>query len=226
VYLHTDVSKESDIKAVVEYAQDKFGRLDCMFNNAGFSIMTKPIDETPLEEFDKFVRVHLLGVFLGIKYSASVMKTQGTGSIINTASVAGLSATGGHYAYMSCKAAIVHLSRTVAMELGEHGIRVNSICPGVIATPIFTNTLDLTPKQAEKAMVFFKSWLAKSQPIQRFGMPEDIANAALWLASDESSFVNGHALVVDGGYVGGKMWSEHQTERSQIVAEMMKALEE
>jgi NAD(P)-dependent dehydrogenase (short-subunit alcohol dehydrogenase family) len=131
------------------------------------------------------------------------MKRQGGGSIISTASVAGLRTGFGPHVYSAAKAAVIHLTRTVATELGEHGIRVNCICPGAIATPIFGKGLGMSVEQADEIVPLLKGVLQNIQPIKRSGLPEDIAQAALWLASDESSFVNGHALVVDGGLVGG-----------------------
>jgi NAD(P)-dependent dehydrogenase (short-subunit alcohol dehydrogenase family) len=208
IYLHTDVTQEPDVKAAIDLASEKFGRLDCMFNNAGIGGVLGPIEETPVEGFDMTIGVHLRGVFLGMKHAAPVMKRQGNGSIISTASVAGLRTGWAPHTYSAAKAAIIHLTRSVAMELGESGIRVNCICPGGIATPIFGRTFGLTLESAEEMAESLKTSFANLQPIKRAGLPEDIAQAALWLASDDSSFVNGHALVVDGGVIGGRMWAD------------------
>jgi len=143
-----------------------------------------------------------------MKHAAPVMKRQGCGSIISTASVAGLRTGFAPHTYSAAKAAIIHLTRTVAMELGESGIRVNCICPGGIATPIFGRTAGLSLEDAEQMAEMLKTSFTNLQPIKRAGLPEDIAQAALWLASDDSSFVNGHALVVDGGVIGGRLWAE------------------
>ena len=208
IYLHADVSQEPDVKAAVDLASEKFGRLDCMFNNAGIGGVLGPIEETPVEGFDMTIGVHLRGVFLGMKHAAPVMKRQGCGSIISTASVAGLRTGFAPHTYSAAKAAIIHLTRSVAMELGESGVRVNCICPGGIATPIFGRTFGLSLESAEEMAESLKTSFTNLQPIKRAGLPEDIARAALWLASDDSSFVNGHALVVDGGVIGGRLWAE------------------
>jgi len=207
-YLHTDVTQEADVKAAVDGALQAFGRLDCMFNNAGISGAGGPIDEIPAEGFDTAMAVLLRGVFLGMKHAAPIMKRQGSGSIISTASIAGLRAVDSTHVYAAAKAAVIHLTRSVAMELGESGVRVNCICPGWIATPLFGRGFGLSPQDAEQTVESVKAPLARFQPIKRAGLPEDIAQAALWLASDDSSFVNGHALVVDGGISGGRMWSD------------------
>jgi NAD(P)-dependent dehydrogenase (short-subunit alcohol dehydrogenase family) len=175
-----------------------------------------PIEEIPADGFDRTMGVLLRGVFLGMKHAAPIMKRQGGGSIISTASVAGLQAGYGPHVYSAAKAAVVHLTRSVAMELGESGVRVNCICPGGIATPIFGSALGLAGPEADRVAELMKTLLATRQPIQRAGLPEDIARAALWLASEDSSFVNGHALIVDGGLTGGRMWSVVQEQRQQL----------
>ena len=203
-YQHVDVSREEDVAAAIDRAVRDFGRLDVCFNNAGIGGAVGPIATIPADEFDRTVAVLLRGVFLGIKHAARVMAPQRAGSIISTASVAALQAGFGPHVYSTCKAAVVHLTRSTAMELGEAGVRVNCICPGGIATPLIARHLEGVPNAVEVV----KGFLASAQPIQRAGLPEDIANAALFLASDASSFVNGHALVVDGGLTGGRQWSQ------------------
>jgi NAD(P)-dependent dehydrogenase (short-subunit alcohol dehydrogenase family) len=160
--------------------------------------------------------VLLRGVFLGMKHATPIMKRQGSGSIISTASVAGLQAGYGPHIYSAAKAAVIHLTRSVAMELGESGVRVNCICPGGIATPIFGKALGLSAEAAEQSVETMQAMLSTFQPIRRAGLPEDVARAALWLASDDSSFVNGHALVVDGGLTGGRMWSVAEEQRGVL----------
>ena len=206
VYQHTDVGKETEVERAVGRAVSEYGRLDCMFNNAGFGGAVGPIEDIPVDEYDITMNVLLRGVFLGMKHAARQMKTQGSGSIISTASVAGLRVGYGPHIYSAAKAAIIHLTRSVAVELGESGIRVNCICPGGIATPIFKGAF---PEVDEATVVeAVKPLLAQLSPLKRSGLPEDIANAAAWLASDDASFVNGHPLIVDGGLVGGRLWSE------------------
>jgi NAD(P)-dependent dehydrogenase (short-subunit alcohol dehydrogenase family) len=217
-YLHTDVSREADVQAVVDETCKRFGRLDCIFNNAGYAGVGGRIEEIPVEGFDETMGVLVRGVFLGIKHAARVMKKQGSGSIISTASVAGLRTGFGPHTYSAAKAAVIHLTHSVAMELGESGVRVNCICPGGIATPIFGKSMGLSPERAEEVIPLMKGVLENFQPIKRTGLPDDIARAALWLASDESGFVNGHALVVDGGLIGGRLWSEVQQRREMFRA--------
>jgi NAD(P)-dependent dehydrogenase (short-subunit alcohol dehydrogenase family) len=217
-YLHADVSRESDVSGAVAHALSRFGRLDCLYNNAGLGGVSGPIAEIPVDGYDQTMGVLLRGVFLGMKHAAPIMTQQGGGSIISTASVAGLQAGYGPHIYSAAKAAVVHLTRSVAMELGESGVRVNCICPGGIATPIFGAALGVSGAEADRVAETMKVVLMSLQPIQRAGLPEDIARAALWLASDDSSFVNGHALIVDGGLIGGRMWSVVQEQRQQLRA--------
>jgi len=217
-YLHADVSREADVSGAIAHALSRFGRLDCLYNNAGLGGVWGPIAEIPVDGYDQTMGVLLRGVFLGMKHAAPIMKQQGSGSIVSTASVAGLQAGYGPHIYSAAKAAVVHLTRSVAMELGESGVRVNCICPGGIATPIFGEAVGVSGAEADRVAETMKVLLTGRQPIQRAGLPEDIARAALWLASDDSSFVNGHALIVDGGLIGGRMWSMVQEQRQQLRA--------
>jgi NAD(P)-dependent dehydrogenase (short-subunit alcohol dehydrogenase family) len=208
VYQHTDVSEESQVKAAVQRAMDDYGRLDCMFNNAGFGGAVGPIEEILVDEYDRTMNVLLRGVFLGMKHAAPIMKAQGSGSIISTASVAGLQGGDGPHLYSTAKAGVIHLTKSVALELGESGVRVNCICPGGIATPLIARAFQSPDLDEAAVLERVKPFLAQFQPIKRPGVPEDIARAALFLASDDSTFVNGHALVVDGGFTAGRMWSQ------------------
>jgi NAD(P)-dependent dehydrogenase (short-subunit alcohol dehydrogenase family) len=198
-----DVTREADVKDAVDEVMKRWGRLDCIYNNAGFGGALGPIESTSVEDFDITFDVLVKGVFLGMKHAAPVMKAQRSGSILSTASVAGLQTGHSPHLYSVAKAAVIHLTRSVALELGEYGIRVNCICPGVIATPLAAGRADVS----DAGLAKMKQALGKSQPIGRIGDPEDIARAALWLASDESSFVTGHAQVVDGGAYAGRPWS-------------------
>ena len=203
-FRRVDVTLEEDIRAAVDEAADRWGRLDCMYNNAGFGGALGPIESTTVEDFDITFDVLVKGVFLGIKHAARVMRPQGKGSIISTASVAGLQTGYSPHLYSVAKAAVIHLTRSVALELGEAGIRVNCICPGIIATPLAAGRTNATEEQ----LVKLRKSLGRSQVLGRIGDPEDIAQAALWLASDESSFVTGAAQVVDGGAFAGRPWSK------------------
>lgn len=203
-FVHADVAQEDDVRGAVAHAVSRFGRLDCMHNNAGFAGVGGPIDETPMDGYDATIAVLLRGVFAGIKHAAAVMKQQRSGNIISTASVAGLQAGFAGHVYSAAKAAIISLTRTAAVELGPFGVRVNCICPGGIATPIFGKAVGLPPDVAEETVEPMSRALATMQPIARAGTPDDIARAALWLASDDASFVSGHALVVDGALTAGR----------------------
>ena len=224
-FAHCDVSQEADIAAAIDQAVRKWGRLDCMYNNAGFGGVSGPIDELDLAAYDATMAVLLRGVFCGIKHAARVMKPQGGGSIISTASVAGVGAIFGPHTYSAAKAAVIHVSKTVAVELAEHNIRVNAICPGGIATPIFGKGMGLSAEQADATVEVMKGVLAQGQPIKRAGLPGDIAEAALWLASDASSFVTGQAIVVDGGITlaAGGMWANRQGTPEERRARMAAA---
>jgi NAD(P)-dependent dehydrogenase (short-subunit alcohol dehydrogenase family) len=197
-----EVSREPDVRRAVACAVDGFGRLDVLFNNAGFGGALGPIEQTDVLEWDLTFGVLVRGVFLGMKHAAPIMKRQRGGSIVSTASVAGLRAGYSPHAYAAAKAAVIQLTRSVALELGEHGIRVNCICPGFIATPLAANAVGRDPALVERA----KEGMAGAQPIARSGEPDDIAQAALWLASPASGFVTGQALVVDGGLTAGQPW--------------------
>ena len=189
-FQRTDVSRESDVEAMVKRAVTEFGRLDVVFNNAGMAGAIGDVVETEVEDWDATFAVLVRGVFLGVKHAARVMIPAGRGgSIINTASVAGLSGGAGPLAYSAAKAAVVNLSRAAANELAEHRIRVNTICPGGINTPLLHRGNEGPLRER----------LAKLQPWPGIGEGRHIAGAALFLASDDAEFVTGEALVVDGG---------------------------
>ena len=207
-YIHADVSLEDDVKGMIDYAVDTYGRLDCVVNNAGMGGVKGEIESIPVEDFDRSIAILLRGVFLGMKHAAPVMKKQGGGNIINISSVAGLRGVSQNHPYSAAKAAVIQLTRTVAMELAYYKIRVNSICPGSIVTSIFGASQGMSSAESAKTHDNVTRLFEKAQPIRRAGLPADIANAALWLASDDSGFVTGHALVVDGGMSAGQMWPQ------------------
>lgn len=209
-FLKTDVSLESDVKKMIDFTVERFGKLDCLFNNAGVPATHGSIAAIPFEDYEYAMSVLLGGVFLGMKYAAPVMCAQGSGSIINTGSVAGILAGYSSVVYSAAKAAVIHITKVVAMELGESNVRVNSISPGGIATGIFGKAAGLPPDQAEKTAAVMEQALVGMQPIRRAGIVDDIAHAAVFLASDEATFINGHDLVVDGGLTGGRLWSAQQ----------------
>ena len=200
LFSRTDVTREEDVAAAVDLAAAEFGRLDCMFNNAGIVGAVGPIDEVPVEDFDATVAVHLRGVFLGMKHAARLMKPRRSGVILSTSSIAGVIGGLGPHTYAACKSAVIGLTRNVAAELGPFGIRVNAIAPGNMATPMVAELISGDPDATDRAA----RGLAKRSPLDgRAGLAEDIAHAALWLASDDAGYVSGHTLTVDGGLTTG-----------------------
>ena len=197
--------------ALIALSVEKFGKIDCLFNNAGGPAQTGGIEGLEVDRFDAAMATLVRSVMLGMKHAAPYMKKQGSGSIINNGSIAGrLAGFSSSMVYGAAKAAVIHLTKCVAMELGESNIRVNSISPGAIATGIFGKALGLSVEAAEKTPAVMREVYKTAQPIPRAGLPEDIAHAAVFLASDESSFINGHDLVVDGAMTGGRNWTQQQ----------------
>lgn len=211
VFLRCNVTSEEDVAALVDAAVSHFGKLDVMYNNAGVVGAVGPISETPLEEWQRTLDIHLNGSFLGCKHAARVMMSQGSGSIINMASTAGLLGGQGPHAYAVAKHGLIGLTRNVGAELCRYGIRVNCIAPAGMATAMVAG-LAGDPEAIEAT----KARLAKTSPLKdRPGMAEDVANAALWLASDESGYTNGLTLTTDAGVTTGASASsppfdEHQ----------------
>jgi NAD(P)-dependent dehydrogenase (short-subunit alcohol dehydrogenase family) len=190
-FVRTDVARESDVENMIGVAIERFDGLDVVFNNAGVGGAIGPLTETSEADWDYTFDVLAKGVFFGIKHAARAMRARGHGgSIINTASIAGLSGDGGPLVYSAAKAAVINLTRSAAVELAPDRIRVNAICPGFIVTPLAQGNADAAKTRAT---------YARSQPWPEAGAGEHIAGAALYLASDDSTFVTGEALVVDGG---------------------------
>jgi NAD(P)-dependent dehydrogenase (short-subunit alcohol dehydrogenase family) len=192
VFHRVDVTSEPDIKAAVDRAVKEYGRLDIMFNNAGVAGAVGPIEKVQAADFDKTIAILLRAVFLGMKYSIPELRKAGGGSIISTSSVAGQRGVGYLATYSAAKAAVINLTEAVAIEVGHDKIRVNCICPGGVNTPLIHRGAKGGYEGAEITM-------AKMQPIPRAGRPEDIANMALFLASDEAEWISGTAMIVDGG---------------------------
>jgi NAD(P)-dependent dehydrogenase (short-subunit alcohol dehydrogenase family) len=204
-YAHCDVTAEADIAAALQLAKSEFGGLDVLFNNAGISDGMRVIADLEAQTWSWIFDVLVRGPALGMKHAVPLMLERGAGSIINTASIAGLQAGWGPIAYSSAKAAVVHMSRCAAAQLSPQKIRVNAICPGLIATSIFGASMGLPREVADQMAARIAENAPKAQPVPKAGMPEDIAQAALWLASDASAFVSGTHIVVDGGItVGGR----------------------
>ncbi len=192
IALAVDVSKSADVRAMIDAARTRFGRLDVIFNNAGIEGELTPTADCSEDNFDRVISINLRGVFLGMKYAIPLMIEGGGGSIINAASVAGLVGFPGIPAYCASKGGVIQLTKTAALEYATQIIRVNAICPGVIWTPMVQRLA--VSAEAEAAF-------REMEPVGRFGTPDDVASMALFLASDESSFVTGAALPVDGGFI-------------------------
>jgi NAD(P)-dependent dehydrogenase (short-subunit alcohol dehydrogenase family) len=199
VFQRTDVSSEKDVEALVARAVSEFGKLDVMFNNAGIGGAVGPLEFIDVEDWDRTQAVCLRGVFLGIKHAIAPMRKNGGGSIISTASIAGIDGYPGLHAYCAAKAGVVNLTRSASMDLACDFIRVNCIAPGGISTPILFGGGGVFGGRKETV----DAALVNAQPLPIAGQPEDIAQAALFLASDAARFVTGHTLVVDGGATAG-----------------------
>jgi NAD(P)-dependent dehydrogenase (short-subunit alcohol dehydrogenase family) len=192
--IKSDVSKLEDIRKTIQFARERFGRLDFLHNNAfafprGVSLAVRMADTTDAS-WDDTLNIGLTACFRAMREAIPIMRDQGGGAIVNTASISGLFADQGISAYNAVKAGLINLTRVAAIEYGRYGIRANCVCPGVIETPLIASAL---------AASGVREKMAKRIPLRRLGRPEDIANAVLYLASDLASFVTGAALVVDGG---------------------------
>jgi len=206
-FVSVEVRKETEVQTAVETAVDKWGRLDCMFNNAGFGGALGPIEDIPVEEFDMTFDVLVRGVFLGMKHAIPIMRKQKCGSIINTGSISAITAGRGPLIYSAAKASVHHLSQVTAISVANSSIRINTIVPGYIATPLSQNTVGKPDALIEEHL----EGQPFPQPIPRVGRPNDIAELAMFLASDRSTFITGQAIVVDGGAASGVFW-EHQDD--------------
>ena len=189
-FVRADVTAENDVRAAIECATDEFGRLDCVFNNAGIGGAFGPVTETQVAEWDFSMEVLVRGVFLGLKHGARVLKRQGEGGVLlSTASVAGFGGGAGSHCYSAAKAAVANLTRSVALEMAPHRVRVNAIAPGMIMTELFHRG------RTERGEAF----ALDRQPWPDPGRPADIAATAAFLASSDAVFITGQVLVVDGG---------------------------
>lgn len=231
-YAHCDVTIEAEIKAAVELAEQAFGGLDVLFNNAGHGGAIGTVEETDAKAWDDTFALLVRGPILGMKHAVPLMKKRGGGSVINTASIAGLQAGWGPIAYSVAKCGVIHLSRVTAAELSGFKIRVNAICPGLIATSIFGASMGLPREVADQMAAQIQEVAPSFQPIPKAGVPTDIAEAALFLASDASLFVSGTHIVVDGGITVGSRhsWQPETVspllEALGITAEQAQAMQE
>jgi NAD(P)-dependent dehydrogenase (short-subunit alcohol dehydrogenase family) len=222
-FVRCDVTVESDVARAVSYAVDRLGGLDALVNCAGGGVPEpRGIAAADLATTEATLRLHLVGVVAAMKHAAPVMVAQGSGSIVNIGSLGGVRAGWSALGYSAAKAAVIHLSRCVAAELGEFGVRVNSVSPGPTLTGIFGKSAGLDPGDADgragKLELLFESLLRPWQPFPRMAAADDVARVVVWLASDGSSFVNGHDLVVDGGISAGRPLSVSDGHRERIHA--------
>ena len=187
-----DVSNTQAVKEMVDWIVATYGRLDAALNNAGIQTPQRPMAEITDEEFDRTVAVDLKGVWNCMRYEIIQMLKQGGGAIVNTSSQGGVTGFPGQAAYIACKHAVIGLTRTAAIDYAAKGIRINAICPGAIRTPMAEELIRRNP-DLEKELI-------RDIPAGRLGKPEEIANAVLWLCSPQASFVDGHALLVDGAF--------------------------
>jgi NAD(P)-dependent dehydrogenase (short-subunit alcohol dehydrogenase family) len=193
IFVKTDVSRAEDVKAMVDSTISSFGRLDCAFNNAGISGGYVSLSRCPEDSWDRMIAINLKGVFLCMKYELPKMLKSGGGSIVNTSSIAGMVGDGGHPAYAASKHGVVGLTRTAAIQYAKAGIRVNAVCPGVIRTPMTEQLFTESPE--------LKSLMVSQQPMDRLAEAEEVARVVVWLCTDEASFITGHPLPIDGGYL-------------------------
>ena len=222
-FVRADVANEADVKAMVDRTVEWFGRLDCLVNNAGIPSPMISITETDAGTIDQVLAVNVRGVILGTKHAALAMLKAGSGSIINIGSVAGHRGGLSAHVYTASKGAVSAFSRSAAAELGEKGIRVNTLSPGAIVTGIFGKNAGLEGSKADQVAGVVKERFATIQPIPRAGLPDDIAEAAVFLASDGSGFVNGQDLVIDGGQTAvTRGWSTSVAGRAEM-AKLIKA---
>lgn len=216
-FIRTDVANESDVNTMVDQTVKWFGRVDCLVNNAGVPSPMVSITEIDVPTIDQLLAVNVRGVLLGIKHVAPVMLAQKAGSIINIGSIAGLRGGASGHIYSATKAAVQSITRSAGAELGEKGIRVNTISPGAIVTGIFAKNAGVEASKADRLTDVIKGAFASLQPIPRAGIPEDIAQAAVFLASDGSSFINCQDIVVDGGMTSiTRGWSASATARGEM----------
>lgn len=207
-YVHADVGRETEVQGAIAAAVNAWGRLDVLYNNAGFVGVTGSFEDTSEAEYDRTMDVLLKSAFFGIKHASPIMKAQQSGSIVSTASVCGLMPSIGTHLYNVAKAGIVMMTKSIALELAEWNIRVNCVCPGYVATGLAAggSLTDLGPEKTAERLDKTRERMGHSQPIKRMGEPDDVAALVTFLASDESEWLTGTAQVIDGGLTLGKPW--------------------
>ena len=194
IFVRTNVSQAVEVQALISQAVETYGRLDCAHNNAGVSSAVQAsIADYPDEDWHRVIAINLTGVWLCMKYEIPQMLQHGGGTIVNTASIMGVVATGFNPAYTASKHGVVGLTKSAALAYAPLGIRVNAVCPGYIRTPMLEGSPRFNPP--------YEAALMARHPLGRLGTPEEVAEAVVWLCSDAASFVTGHTMTVDGGYV-------------------------
>ena len=220
LFVRADVTAEADVAALMTTAGERFGRLDCLVNCAGAAGTIAGIVEVDLDRLAQTLMVHVGGTAAAIKHAAPIMVSEGSGSIISIASIAGRVGGWTSLDYSAAKAAILQLSRSVAVELAEHGVRVNTISPGPILTGIFAKGAGIDDQDADRSPAalepVFRDRLEWWQPIRRVGLPRDVAPVAVWLASDASAFVTGQDFPVDGGITAGRPAAVSAADRTAM----------
>ena len=193
-FIRCDISNPNDVEEMVRRTVELYGSLDCAFNNAGIEGTMASIADYPLDTWNRVISVNLTGVFLCMKYEIEQMLKQGGGAIVNNASILGVIGFGNASAYTAAKHGVLGLTKVAALEYASKGIRVNSVCPAFIVTPMLERAgITSSPEMA--------SMLEGMHAIKRMGRPEEIGDVAVWLCTDAASFVHGHGMLVDGGYV-------------------------
>jgi NAD(P)-dependent dehydrogenase (short-subunit alcohol dehydrogenase family) len=227
LFVRSDVTAEADVAALMAATVERFGRLDCLVNSAGAAASVAGIVEVDLGRLAQTLSVHVGGTVAAMKHAAPIMVSQGSGSIVSLASIGGRVGGWTSLDYSAAKAAILQLSRSVAVELAEHGVRVNSISPGPILTGIFAKGAGIAHQHADRTAgslePVFRDRLELWQPIPRVGLPRDVAPVAVWLASDASAFVTGQDFPVDGGITAGRPAAVSAADRAAMAKVLLPA---
>lgn len=192
ISIATDVAQSAQVAAMVDRVVAYLGRLDVAFNNAGIDLEQRPLAETTEETFDRLMSVNVKGVWLCMKYEIAQMLKQGGGAIVNTSSIGGLIGAPRQPIYGATKHAVLGMTKAAAVEYGRKGIRINAVCPGVIRTEMMERAIERDPRR--------EAHIEKAHPIGRIGEAQDVANAVVYLSTEDASFVIGHSLMVDGGF--------------------------
>jgi NAD(P)-dependent dehydrogenase (short-subunit alcohol dehydrogenase family) len=227
LFVRTDVAVEADVESLMAATTDRFGRLDCLVNSAGAGGSPAGIVNLDLDRLAQTLMVHVGGTAAAMKHAAPIMVSQRSGSIISIASIGGRVGGWTFLDYSAAKAAVLQLSRSLAVELAEHGVRVNTVSPGPILTGIFAKGAGVDHENADRTAdrlePVFRDRLEAWQPIQRVGLPRDVAPVALWLASDASAFVTGQDFAVDGGITAGRPAAVSAADRAAMAKVLLPA---